>query len=55
MSRWSAECEALLDNLLAAAARIAEQEESIKVLKQELADLKVRAAKKGKPSKIPRK
>ena len=45
LGKWSAECEALRDNLKA--ARSAEQEQSIEVLKQELADLKVKVAKKG--------
>ena len=43
--KWSAECEAWRDDLKAAAARNAKQEQSIEVLKQELADLKVQAAK----------
>ena len=47
MGKWSAECEALRDNLQAAAVRNAEQEQSIKLLKHEMADLKVKAAKKG--------
>ena len=51
MGKWSAECEALRDNLKAAAARNAQQEQSIEVLKQELADLKVKAAKKGEAIK----
>ena len=44
-----AECQTLLDNIKAAAARNAEKEQSIEVLKQELANLKElkRAAKKG--------
>ena len=44
-------CEALRDNLKAAAARKAEPEQAIEVLKQKLADLKVKAAKKGKAIK----
>ena len=40
-------CEALRDNLKAAAARNAEQDQYIEALKQELADLKVKAAKRG--------
>ena len=44
----SAECEALRDNLRAAAACNAEQEQSIEALKQELADLNINAAKKVK-------
>ena len=48
LGKWSAECEALRDNLkAAAAARSAEKEQSIEVSKQELADRKVKAAKKG--------
>ena len=47
LGKCSAVCEALRDNLKAAAARKAKQEQSIEVLKQELADLNVRAAKKG--------
>ena len=47
MGKWSARCEALRDNLNAAAARNAEQEQSIEVLKQDLADLKDKVAKKG--------
>ena len=39
---------ALRDNLKAAAARNGEQEQSIEVLKQELTDLKVKAATNGK-------
>ena len=46
LGKLSAECEALRDNLKAAAARIAEQEQSIDSLKQELADLKVNTDKK---------
>ena len=42
----SAECEALRDNLKAAAARYAEQEQSIDLLKQKFADLKVNTNKK---------
>ena len=44
MGKWSDEREALRGNLKAAAERTAEQEQSIEVLKQELADLKVNAA-----------
>ena len=51
MGKWSGECEALRDNLKAAAAGKAEQVQSVDVLKQELADLKVNAAKKGEPLK----
>ena len=47
MGKWSAECEALRDSLKAAAAGNGEREQSIEVLKQELADLKVKVAKKG--------
>ena len=39
--------EALRINLKAAAARIAKQEQTFEVFKQQLADLKVKAAKKG--------
>ena len=46
LGKLSAKCEALRDNLKAAAARKAEQEQSIDLLKQELADLKVNADKK---------
>ena len=46
LGKLSAECEALRDNLKAAAARNAEQEQSIDLLKQELANLKVNADKK---------
>ena len=46
LGKLSAEYEALRDNLKAAAARIAEQEMSIYLLKQELADLKVNTDKK---------
>ena len=42
--KWSA---ALRDNLKAALARNAEQEQSIEILKQELANLKAKVAKKG--------
>ena len=49
LGKWSAECEALQDNLKAAAARNTEQEQSIEALKQELADLKVKVAKKVEP------
>ena len=45
VGKWSAQCEALRNNLKAA-ARNADQEQNIEVLKQELADLKVEAAKK---------
>ena len=45
--KWNAKCEALQDNLKTTAARNAEQEQPIEVLKQEFADLKVKAAKKG--------
>ena len=48
LGKWSAECEALRGNLKAAAARNAEQKQSNEVLKQELADLEVKVAKKGK-------
>ena len=47
LGKWSPDCEALRDNLEAAPARNNEQEQSIDVLKQELADLKVQVAKKG--------
>ena len=46
LGKWNAKCEALRDNLKEAAARNAEQVQSIKVLQQELADLKAKAAKK---------
>ena len=46
LGKLSAECEALSDNLKAAAARNAKQEQSIDLLKQELADLKVNTEKK---------
>ena len=46
LRKLSAECEALRDNLKAAAARNSEQEQSIDLLKQELADLKVNTDKK---------
>ena len=46
MAKLGAECEALRDNLKAAAARNAEQEQSIDILKQELANLKVNTDKK---------
>ena len=49
LGKLSAECEALRDNLKASAARNAEQEQSIEVLRQELVNLKVKAAKKGEP------
>ena len=46
MGKLSAECEGLRDNLKAAAARNAKQEQSIDLLKQELADLKVNTNKR---------
>ena len=46
IGKLSAECEALRDNLKAAAARYAEQEQSIDLLKQKFADLKVNTNKK---------
>ena len=46
LGKWSAGCEALQDKLKAAAARNAEQKQSTEVLKQQLANLKVKAAKK---------
>ena len=46
LGKWGAECEASRDNLKTAADRNAEQEQFIEVLKQELADLKIKAAKK---------
>ena len=46
LDKWSSECEALRDKLKAAAARNAEQEQSIVILKQELANLKAKVAKK---------
>ena len=46
LRKLSAECEVLRDNLKKAAARNAEQEQSIDLLKQELADLKVNTDKK---------
>ena len=46
LGKLSAECGALRDNLKAAAARNAEQEQSIDLLKQELTDLKVNTDKK---------
>ena len=49
--KWSAGCAGLRDNLKAAAARNAEQEQSIEVLKHELADLKVKPAMKGETIK----
>ena len=50
LGKLSAKCEALRDNLKAAAARNAEQEQSIDLLKQELADLKVNTDnKRAKP------
>ena len=48
LGEWSAEFEALRDNLKTAADRTDENDQSIGDLKQELADLKVIAAKKGK-------
>ena len=48
LRKLSAQCEALRDNLKAAAARNGEQEQSIDLLKQELADLKVNTDKKNK-------
>ena len=48
LGKLSAECEALRDNLKAAAARNAEQEQSIDFFKQELADLKVNTDIKSK-------
>ena len=47
LGNWSAECEELSDSLKAAAAKNAQQDQSIEVLKQELANLKVNEAKKG--------
>ena len=47
LGKWSAQCKALRDKLKSAAARNAEQGQSIEVLKQELADLKAKVAKKG--------
>ena len=46
LGKLSAKCEALRDNLKAAAARNAEQEQSIDLLKQELSDLKGNTDKK---------
>ena len=46
LGKLSAQCEALRDNLKAAAARNAEQEQSIDLLKQELADPKVNTDRK---------
>ena len=46
LGKQSAECESLKDNLKAAAATNAEQDQSIDLLKQELADLKVNTDKK---------
>ena len=46
LGKLSTECEALRDNLKAAAAINAEQEQSMELLKQELADLKVNTDKK---------
>ena len=51
LRRRSAACEALEDNLKAQTARNAEQEQPIYLFKQETADLKVNAAKIGKPSR----
>ena len=49
IGKWSAECEALRDNLKAtAAAKNAEQEQSIEVLKKKSANLKIKTAKKGR-------
>ena len=48
LGKLSAECEALRDNLKAAAARNAGQEQSIDLLKQESADLKVNTDNKSK-------
>ena len=50
-----AECEALQDNLNVEGARNAEQEQSIYLFKQEMADLKINAAKIAKPSRKWRK
>ena len=47
LGKWRAECEALQDNLKAAEARNSKQEQLIEVLKKELANLKVKPAKKG--------
>ena len=47
LGKLSSECKALRDNLKAAAAGNAEQEQSIDLLKRELADLKVNTDKKG--------
>ena len=49
LGKLSAECEALRDNLKAAAARNAKQEHSIDLLKQKLADPKVNTEKRAKP------
>ena len=46
LGKLSVECEGLRDNLKAAAARNAKQEQSIDLLKQELADLKVNTNKR---------
>ena len=46
LGKLSVECEALRDNLKGAAARNAEPEQSIDLLKQEFADLKVNTDKK---------
>ena len=46
LGKLSAECEALRDNLKAAAAINAKQEQSIDLLKQELADVKANTDKK---------
>ena len=47
LGKGGAHCEELRDNLKAAAARNTEQEQSTEVLEQELANLKVKAAKNG--------
>ena len=47
LGKWSAKCEALRGSFKAAAAKNAEQEYSLVVLKQKLANLKVNVAKKG--------
>ena len=51
LGKWSAAFEALRDNLKAAAARNADQDQSIDLLKQDLAGLKVNSAKKGEAIK----
>ena len=51
LCKWSTECEALRENLKAVAVRNAEQEQSIQLLKQELADWKFKAAKNGEAIK----